>query len=406
MNISINNNTIDNLNRIGMAILDRNILTTVYVLNVILGVPANSLLLYSLLIKKRESRRENINGYQFYAFMAIVDLINSSLVPSFHITGVHFKTITYDDYYENLCRVILSCNYSLSMLSLWALSLLSIDRCLALVYPFKYHDNDYTKTKFAVIAIVVCHTMIVIIPASTENYFQYEGQPGLMCGMVFKRLNSVYGVYVGTTQLALPSCIIGVSNCIVFRIAIKKLQETRLFKQRIGRLSVKRGKIIEQDAESSKEKPSTQCWDKQWPDSQNPSILSIKASIEEIKPAILPIHNFSLDAKNINEKSQEQVPNDRKKLKIIISTLFLFLNALVCWLPYLLPRFLAFLHIKQFSSRTFVYTVIGTTYISTLNPYIIFYTRKDLRLFKSESFVTNFNRQRSIKHKTTDAKNC
>ena len=218
MNITTNNTiTDDNFHGIEMAIFDRNILTTAYAFNVIFGVPGNVLLLYSLLTKRQGSRRELIKGYQFYTFMAVVDLINSSLVPAFHIRGVHFKTTNQHANYLNLCRVFLTCNYSSSMLSLWALSLLSIDRCLALVYPFRYYEKDYTKTKLAVIAVVVCHTIIVIIPASTENYFQFEGQPGLMCGMVFKRVNPIYGVYIGTTQLALPACLIGVSNCIVFR---------------------------------------------------------------------------------------------------------------------------------------------------------------------------------------------
>ena len=102
----------------------------------------------------------------------------------------------------------------------------------------------------------------------------------------------------------------------------------------------------------------------------------------------------TLDLKKKDSKTDQ---HEVKKVKIIMSTLFLFLNSCICWLPYLVPRFLAFVHIQEFSSRTFIYTVIGTTYISTLNPYIIFYTRKDLRLAKNETIVKQFHRQKTVK---------
>ena len=181
--------------------------------------------------------------------------------------------------YETECRISLFLTYSISTVKIFVLVGMSLDRFIAVLYPY-FYDAHATKLKVGIINtfLWIAATVTVLPISATNGLGSYKGIIGASCGVSFELINKVYLIFSMLLGFVLPSVIMVVTNVKVFLVARKQ-------KRRIG------------SENSRHEKMTTTLWQ----DEGNTELNSVFVRNIQIKADEIVIENEHDDVSVVRE---------------------------------------------------------------------------------------------------------
>ena len=122
--------------------------------------------------------------------------------------------------YRHACKAAIFFNYSMAVCKILSLMLLSLDRFIAIVWPYFYKRNITRMRIICMLLFAWLQAIVTTIPLPLkEEWIQYRGNVGSPCG--FNWLNSGYEFVVpfGMLDFVVPSVILIFTNVKVFLVA-------------------------------------------------------------------------------------------------------------------------------------------------------------------------------------------
>ncbi|XP_065070241.1 D(1A) dopamine receptor-like [Rhopilema esculentum] len=155
-------------------------------------------------------------------------------IPYYTFSVVYDLPSPDGDKHKAACRASVFLTYATSTVKIYLLTALSVDRYIALSFPFLY-DEKCTKTK-AILANAVAWMLPImfIIPLSAiDGLAIYMGVVGTACGINWNTVNKAFFMTIMTFCFVLPCVITAFTNIKVFFIAKRQKrsissQSTRL----------------------------------------------------------------------------------------------------------------------------------------------------------------------------------
>ena len=367
------------------------------------GVFGNVCVLYSLFYS-RENRKKVQNFY--IVTLAMTDLLYCCTFPPYNISSLVGDIEPLMN--ETVCKTMVFVNYGLALVSLFAVTALSLDRYVAVVHPFTYQRFASKWTVLLVNAIAWAQPLGFMVPLLAENNwakcFEISGMPS---GVDYFTVPLSYTASVIGLCFVLPGLILIVTNITVFRVSKKQTLKIRDQQKPIGCVDNTVTVYANQAQRQSQIRPSRiELFSlNQYNLSESNHVLEITGTSHADSTVCAGgisanainssgngawvgkgRHSFASKAKSLK---QVQFLND---WRVAVMTLALVIGFFVTWLPFAITRGITAFRKNVFSLEVEIATAAFTTVNSLSNPYIVLATRKDIRkvLFKRTSQMNNF----------------
>lgn len=198
-----------------------------YSLVVLLGVPGNVLVVWSLM----SVRREQVNkSYKILVInLAVNDIIVVLLNAPFTITELY---IGYFPFGSVMCVILWPLQTACVMAGVFNMVALNIHR----YYVISYSGSARSLGKLTVVAVVLCWLVPILISAVPYAvHLKLETVDGLVsCAETLSDLSAdVFTIYLFVVQYVLPLTVIATLNT----LTIKRLKRRRLFRANSAKLS-------------------------------------------------------------------------------------------------------------------------------------------------------------------------
>ena len=164
----------------------------------------------------------------FVMNLAITDFLVCILSIPYQIYSLatdRSETVAHQPYtskYNGLCKLPMFTNFCTVFLRILSLTVMSIDRYIAINHPYlytKYANHDAFKPMYAV-GYVWLQAITSTIPAMFNNkWIIHFGSNARLCGIDWKKGNTAYTIIAMTLNFILPAVLIVFTNCKVFYIA-------------------------------------------------------------------------------------------------------------------------------------------------------------------------------------------
>ena len=124
------------------------------------------------------------------------------------------------DRYRLACKISIFITYFLSAVKIFNLTIMSLDRYVAIIFPFTYERHATKRTAMLSIAFVWIFPLALTSPLLIiSNWTDYEGRCGYACGLQFHKTAVVYTVIAGLLVIPGPLIIMMITNIRVFLAA-------------------------------------------------------------------------------------------------------------------------------------------------------------------------------------------
>ena len=201
---------------VGLA--SRIFLSTICVLVFIIGTFINIGLLI-VFLRSRELRNRVSSVY-------IISLLLAQIVACLYEVPYYFLSIALklpappQEQYRNVCRISMFITFLLASLKVLSLTVMSLDRYLAISFPFVY-ERFISKTKaWLCIGYIWAQSLGFTIPLLViKDWTDYEGGCGYACGLIWQNADNFYVVLSSTMSIAIPCVIMAFTNIKVFLTA-------------------------------------------------------------------------------------------------------------------------------------------------------------------------------------------
>lgn len=378
----------------------RILLTVMYSIIAAFGVPANLMILITIIWNKK-LRRLALNHY--IVTLAFTDLLTCGLAAPFYIFSLN--VIPNSDVLQNgvLCKGFLTVTYSTGMLTVSALAALSIDRYLAIVKPYLY--CKYMTRKMVVIfnLCLVTQAVVTVLPcAFVKGYFMNSNIQGLVCILVPENVHLVYSVYVIVVNVAVPLLATTLCNIVVFcvakqqnkRIKARNLKNkasydpsvtlcsrTAVYPATSSLASVQINNIrkvfpidIQENKKGNNENNNE--------DNNLHQEYDVKRSSKSQSSMGKPLQ-LSLKKRKSKDKAKDlksSLSRFKFQYRMYISTLSMIILLFIFWSPFPVVRVVEMLgYNEQVTNYGYLYSTLGVTILCAINPIVIFITRKEFR---------------------------
>eukprot|EP00794_Sanderia_malayensis_P008049 gene8049-8912_t len=409
------------------------LMTSYYSIVGVFGLFSNIWILAAM-CKSREYR-DCVSAYYLFNILFVSILACIFEVP-YYIAAIVEKwpgpsTLVDKNKYVPLCQVSIFLFYTISTLKIYLLTAMSIDRFIAVLYPYVYKEKT-TKTKvFLVILFVWLISFAITIPLpSTEGLITYLAMHGSFCGVVWSNADRSYVLLGGTLVAIFPPIVMLVTNLRVYKTARK---QARLIHQANIRYTHENGTRNRRNKDRATVELATEVSQKQTNriDRCASTATTMQAreemiveDIETVRLESITQSHAGTDKENDEHRLGNNVPvatdhhnnvarfgskkeecfsqnTDQRKTdpgprnkscegsfssrtsslnwSIICSTLLLVLTFFVTWLPFIWSRIYETFSPIGLSEKVVLYTTASTLLDNVLNPVIMLATRKKLR---------------------------
>ena len=201
---------------VGLA--SRIFLSTICVLVFIIGTFINIGLLV-VFLRSRELRNRVSSVY-------IISLLLAQIVACLYEVPYYFLSIALklpappQEQYRNVCRISMFITFLLASLKVLSLTVMSLDRYLAISFPFVY-ERFISKTKASLcIGYIWAQSLGFTIPLLViKDWTDYEGGCGYACGLIWQNADNFYVVFSSMMSIAIPCVLMAFTNIKVFLTA-------------------------------------------------------------------------------------------------------------------------------------------------------------------------------------------
>ena len=196
------------------------ILAIYYVFLLVAGLFLNVLLL-KVILSSRTNRRKISNLY--LAVFLSVSVVACLVIATYHLVCLLVDLPDADPtfgHYANSCKAARFFVYTLSVLKVLALLILSFDRFWALSSP--YHYSRYSRKSIVVYSFcfVVFQAVLTILPTTLiPGVITYQKVVGLACRVKWSAAPLPYVILVVTLDFILPALLLIFTNVVVFFLA-------------------------------------------------------------------------------------------------------------------------------------------------------------------------------------------
>lgn len=197
----------------------------------IFGLVANIGILVVLL--KSKDYRKRPSTYYLYSIL-ISSILASLYILPYNMFSVVAKLPKPTGHaYETECRISLFFIYSITTVKIFVLVGMSLDRFIAVLYPYFYNARS-TKSKAKIVNVFLWIAAIVpVLPILAKDSLSiYKGEIGLICGVDWKVIDKAYFMCVKLLGFVLPFVVLMITN-------IKVFIEARKQKRLINRISMR-----------------------------------------------------------------------------------------------------------------------------------------------------------------------
>ncbi|XP_065069393.1 probable G-protein coupled receptor 101 [Rhopilema esculentum] len=198
-----------------LSLFSRVFLSTVCIVVFFLGSFLN-ITLFIILISSKEHRKR-VSSLYLLSLLSMQILACFSEAPYYFFSLVLRLPSPPQEQYRAACRVSMFATYTIAALKLLALTIMSLDRYLAIVFPFVY--ERFVSISRVIICIglnwvisLLCFSPLLIM----KSWTTYEGTFGYACGVDFHKTNGVYIVLIGVFLVATPLCLMLLANTKVY----------------------------------------------------------------------------------------------------------------------------------------------------------------------------------------------
>lgn len=243
-----------------ISLVTRILLSSLCILVISIGTFLN-VSLASILIRSREQRNRTSTIY-------ILSLLMSQIFACLYEAPYYFLSLTLNlppppqEQYRLPCRISIFISYFISAVKIFNLTVMSLDRYVAIVFPFTY-ERCITKRK-----VITSVLLTWIIPWAflmplliKEEWTGYEGGCGYACGLRYRYTDAVYIILAGIVVITVPLLVMLTTNIKVFLTA--RRQQLEIHSERC-RLKVR---SIDATAMHYKQSKSFQCTNQEKMDS-------------------------------------------------------------------------------------------------------------------------------------------
>eukprot|EP00112_Aurelia_sp_Birch-Aquarium-sp1_P016340 Seg3698.4 transcript_id=Seg3698.4/GoldUCD/mRNA.D3Y31 product="Dopamine D1 receptor" protein_id=Seg3698.4/GoldUCD/D3Y31 len=185
------------------------------------GLVANTGILVVLL--KSKDYRKRPSTYYLYSVLISSILACTTEIPYYLISVTARLPPPKDNIYKAECRATLFFTYSISTIKVFVLAGMSLDRFIAVLYPYFYNAH-MTKLKVAIInvSLWIAATALMLHLSVTDGPGRYLGTFGLSCGVDWQFVSKAYTMCTMFVGFFLPAIIMVITNMKVFIVARKQ----------------------------------------------------------------------------------------------------------------------------------------------------------------------------------------
>ncbi len=333
------------------------VLSLFYGLSIVFGCIANLLIIIAV-IKQAELRRRRAN--HFLASLCFSDFLTCLFSMSYHLVHLH-KDIFSHFLSLSYCRVTQYFIYVLAFSSTLCLTMVCIDRYLAIIHPFVYIRESMSRVSYVLLAWPWLMSLTTSVPALVIDMIKVRTDFGFPCGAEANWHTVRYFLAVIPVNILIPFICIVVTCLVVFRVARKQLRniQTQIF--------VLKG-------------PGINCSDSDERTSNNEHIPKPGSSTE---------NTFSLPAFSRRKKRHKTNHKKlalkhrlrlvfREETRIAFATLAVVIGFFIAWTPYLVSRML-FAIGQSLPNHVYMFGTVFVLSNSAWNPFLILLFRKDVR---------------------------
>ena len=122
--------------------------------------------------------------------------------------------------YDTECKISLFLTYSISTVKVFLLCALSLDRFIAIIYPY-FYSKYATRMRIRIANILLwILPMLLVIPLSAlDNASKYIGLIGVSCGVDWTLIDKNYMIFLIVVAFITPSTVVAITNIKVFLVA-------------------------------------------------------------------------------------------------------------------------------------------------------------------------------------------
>eukprot|EP00112_Aurelia_sp_Birch-Aquarium-sp1_P023946 Seg734.9 transcript_id=Seg734.9/GoldUCD/mRNA.D3Y31 product="G-protein coupled receptor 26" protein_id=Seg734.9/GoldUCD/D3Y31 len=184
----------------------------------IFGLIANVGILF-VLYKNAEYRKRPSTYYLYSIFISSI-LACIAEMPYYLLSITARLPPPKGNAYQTECRVTVFFTYSISTVKIYVLAGMSLDRFVAVLYPY-FYDAHMTKFKAKMLNMFLWIAALVItLPLSAKDGLGiYKGKIGASCGVDWQTINKAYPACFVLVSFILPAVIMVVTNVKVFIVA-------------------------------------------------------------------------------------------------------------------------------------------------------------------------------------------
>ena len=135
--------------------------------------------------------------------------------------------------YETECKIILFLTYSISTVKIFVLVGMSLDRFVAVLYPYFYNAHMAKSLVLKLNILLWFAAIILILPLPvTRGSAVYMGKVGTSCGVYWLAVSRSYFASAMILGFLVPAVIMVITNIKVFAVARRQRKQIRVEEER------------------------------------------------------------------------------------------------------------------------------------------------------------------------------
>ena len=211
------NNTV----KMNVSIAERIIFTIYYCFLGVFGLIANIAILVILCGSKEYRWRLSTQ----YLYGVVLSRILACIIeiPYYMFSVIANLPEPNSNAYETECRITLFFTYSIGTVKILVLVGMSLDRFIAVLYPYFYNSHMTTIKVGMINALLWIAAVVLTVPLSVKpGLGRYYGDIGASCGVNYNLMNKGYFLCALFLVFIFPASIMAVTNTKVFIVARKQ----------------------------------------------------------------------------------------------------------------------------------------------------------------------------------------
>ncbi len=203
---------------------DKVFLSTLHSTIFIIGIPGNIFIIIAFHLSTDFRRRPSTCCL---ILLTIADLVTNLFAVPYYTTGLLVRTfdMTRIGIYTNLCKVLIFIITTAGIVRIFAFTLMSIDRFVAIAYPYHYNNRIARKNVLVVGLIIWIHASLSTLPAvSVDGWVVYNARNEALCKFTSPPVSLAYTIPMVAINFAAPTFAVIIMNCKVFLIARNQLK--------------------------------------------------------------------------------------------------------------------------------------------------------------------------------------